>query len=106
MDPLTGQVFSSSAFKDMFYGLTYIQKKSNIKKIKKSTPILLISGKEDPVGNYGKMVLKTNKIFRQNNLNVKVNLYENQRHEILFDEKKSKVEKDIILFINGTLQNK
>ncbi|ATI73745.1 alpha/beta fold hydrolase [Mesoplasma florum] len=106
LDPLTGQVFSSSAFKDMFSGLTYIQKKSNIKKIKKTTPILLISGKEDPVGNYGKMVLKTNKIFRQNNLNVKVNLYENQRHEILFDEKKSKVEKDIILFINGTLQNK
>ncbi|ATZ21309.1 alpha/beta fold hydrolase [Mesoplasma tabanidae] len=104
-DPLTGQVFTSLAFKDMFSGLLYNQKKLNIKKIKTNIPIFLISGEDDPVGNYGKMVLKTYKEFKKSNLEVEVKLYKKQRHEIIFDEKRNEVENDILEFIDETLKN-
>lgn len=105
-DPLTGQVFSSSAFKDMFSGLLYNQKKKNIKKVNKNISILLISEKNDPVGNYGQMVKKTFKTFKNQNLSVQLKLYHNQRHEILFDNDKKMVEQDVINFINSVINIK
>ncbi|ASZ08756.1 lysophospholipase [Mesoplasma chauliocola] len=100
-DPLTGQIFTSAAFKDMFSGLIYNQKKSNLKRINKEKPIFLISGLDDSVGSYGKSVKKTNKMFEQQKLNVKMKLYEKQRHEILFDINKEKVEEDILKFLSS-----
>lgn len=105
-DPLTGQIFTSSAFKDMFGGLLYNQKAKNIKKVNKNLPILLVSGSDDPVDNYGKMVEKTYKKFKKQNLNVKLKLYDNERHEILFDNDKEIVQQDIINFINSIINTK
>ncbi|ATZ17708.1 alpha/beta fold hydrolase [Mesoplasma melaleucae] len=105
-DPLTGQIFTSSAFKDMFAGLLYNQKSKNIKKVNKNLPILLVSGSDDSVGNYGKMVEKTYKKFKKQNLNVKLKLYDNQRHEILFDNDKEIVEQDVIKFVNSIINTK
>ena len=50
-------------------------------------PILLISGKDDPFGDYGKGIRKLG------NSNVGINhitvqLYANRRHEILFEDEK------------------
>ncbi|QHX36976.1 alpha/beta fold hydrolase [Spiroplasma sp. BIUS-1] len=99
-DPLCGQVFTTSAFKDLFEGLIYIQKSKNIKKIRKDLPIILVSGTNDPVGGYGKTVKKTYKKFKKANLKVKIKLYESLRHEILFDIKKDLIFADTLRFLN------
>lgn len=102
-DKLCGQIFTSSAFKDMFSGILYNQSKNNIKKMDKEMPILLVAGDNDPVGNYGKGVVKTYKAFKNNKCNVQMKLYKNLRHEILFDISKGEVEADTLNFLNSCL---
>ncbi|AUB32052.1 alpha/beta fold hydrolase [Spiroplasma floricola] len=100
-DPLCGQIFTTSAFKDLFEGLIYIQNNKNIKKIRKDLPIILVSGSNDPVGNYSKSVKKTYKKFKKAKLNTKLKLYENLRHEILFDINKKEIFVDTLSFLNS-----
>jgi len=71
------------------------------KNIDKKLPVLIISGEDDPVGNYGRGVKKVFKKLRKEELlNVNMFLYENCRHEILNDSWKEETLKDIIDFVN------
>lgn len=99
-DPLCGQIFTSSAFRDMFEGIKFIQNKTNISKVSKNLPILLLSGKDDPVGNYTKSVNKTYKVFINNSLKVEMKLYDKMRHEILNEVNKEQVYEDINNFLS------
>lgn len=103
-DPLTGQVFSTSAFKDMFTGLMFIHKTKNIKKGPKDLPIFFISGEDDPVGNFGKGVKKVYKKFKKHHTNVSLKLYPHARHEILNEPIKDEVFQDILIFYNQALK--
>ena len=67
--------------------------------IKNKLPIFLISGADDPVGNYGKGVKEVYDKLKNLNKNVKMKLYENCRHEILNDTCKAEVMNDILEFI-------
>ncbi|ALD66796.1 lysophospholipase [Spiroplasma cantharicola] len=100
-DPLCGQVFTTSAFKDLFEGLLYIQNKKSISNMRKDLPIILVSGSNDPVGQYGKKVIKTYKKFKKAKLKVGLKIYENLRHEILFDIDKELVAQDTLKFLNA-----
>lgn len=99
-DPLSGQVFSTSAFKDMFEGLLFINNKKNIKQGPKDLPIFFISGENDPVGNFGKGVKKVYKLFKKHYTNLSFKLYRNARHEILNEAIKTDVYQDILVFYN------
>ena len=57
-DEHCGFIPTTQFFLDLFTGLGIIHKKSEIEKYRKSLPILLFSGADDPVGNYGKAVWK------------------------------------------------
>lgn len=101
-DPLTGQVFTTSAFGEMFYGLDYICHKKNIIKTRFDLPIFLIAGLNDPVGNLGKEVRKIAKKYRAYGLNdVRLKLYAGMRHEILNEIGKEQVYDDVLNFINN-----
>ncbi|QHX35718.1 lysophospholipase [Spiroplasma sp. TIUS-1] len=103
-DPLCGFTFTSSGFKDLFSGLIYNQTMSKIENMDKNLPIMLVAGKEDPVGSYGKTVTKTYKKFNNQGLNVDMKLYPGVRHEILFDITKDKVMEDAMAFINQAIE--
>lgn len=76
--------FTASAFKQFFETISYVQKKSNIDKIRKSLPILVVSGEEDPVGNYGKGVKKAHKALCKAGIwNVKLEIFPGARHELI-----------------------
>lgn len=105
-DPLSGQVFSTSAFKDMFTGLMFINDKKNIKKAPKDLPILFISGEDDPVGNYGKGVKKVYKLFKKHHTNLSFKLYPHARHEILNEAIKDEVYQDVLIFYNQVTDKK
>lgn len=104
-DPLAKQIFSTSAFKDLFTGLIYNSKLKNIKRMRKNLPILIVSGEDDRVGDNGKMPTKVQNKFASLNYNSNLILYPGVRHEVLNEKNHDVAEKDIINFIKTNLQN-
>ncbi len=77
-------LFTSNGFYQMFSAIEFVQKKKNINRIPKDLPILLVSGADDPVGNFGNGVKKVYKAFDQARVqDLTMTLYEGCRHEIL-----------------------
>ncbi len=96
-DTVCGFVPSVGLFADMLHGLKYIGSKKNIAKMRKNLPVLLISGTEDPVGDYGVGVIKVNKLFRDAGMyDVTLKLYEGARHEVLNETNKEDVWQDVL----------
>lgn len=65
----------------------------------KKIPMLLTSGEDDPVGDYGKGVVKVYELLKDQNADVSVKLYKNYRHEILNDSSYQAVISDIKDFL-------
>ena len=83
-DPMCGFMFTVNAYYHMFSGMIKMNLQEKESKLPKKLPILLISGQDDPVGNYGKSVKKVYKKYKECGMqDVKLRLYENDRHEIL-----------------------
>ena len=100
-DPLCGFPVKIGMFLDMFDGLSYIINKKNIRLADKDVPILLVSGRDDPVGDMGKGVTKAYEDFCDAGMqDVSMLLYDTCRHEILNDTCREKVEEDILLWLS------
>ena len=69
------------------------------KSVAKKMPILLISGEDDVVGDYGKAIVVVRDKLIQNGADVKMKLYPNNRHEILNDNAREECINDILYFI-------
>lgn len=63
--------------------------------------LFLIVGSEDPVGSNGKHVKSLHKLYLKNNVNSKLKIYENCRHELLNELNKDEVYKDVVNFFNS-----
>lgn len=88
--------FTINGYKTLFDSIGFIQKKSNIANIPKNLPILLIAGSEDPVGEYGEGVKKVYNNYKENGIeDIRIKLYENDRHEVLNELDKEDVYNDI-----------
>ena len=62
----------------------------------KDLPVFLISGDQDPVGNFGKGVRRVSQLFKENGMeNVEFRLYKDDRHELLNELDKEQVYGDI-----------
>lgn len=67
-------------------------------------PILLISGNDDPFGEYGKGIRKLAKIYRQANLKqVSVKIYYHRRHEVLFEQGYERIWQDLLKWIKSNI---
>lgn len=83
-DPMCGFVSTNQFFVDLFSGMALISKMSEVNKIRKNLPVLLISGADDPVGDKGKGVFAAAKQFKKAGMtDVAVYLAEGGRHELL-----------------------
>ena len=66
----------------------------------KSLPVLLISGSDDPVGDYGKGVDKVEQMFISQELKrVDKIIYPEARHELINEINKQEVYKDLLNWI-------
>lgn len=97
-DELCGFVCTASFFVDMLDGINRNAKKSNVKRVPSDLPMYIFSGTMDPVGNYGRDVVGTYKLYKDlaGLENVKLKLYENGRHEMLNEVNKNEVYKDVL----------
>ena len=101
MDNWCGFPLTNSFYCSMLEGLSKIHKSSNMKKIPASLPLLFIWGSDDPVGSYGKTIRQLIEIYKANGLQkIEQKEYEGDRHEILNENDKEKVENDIIEWIS------
>ncbi len=104
-DPYCMQIFSNQFFTDLAYGILNVNKSQRIALMDPNTPILLLSGKMDPVGNYGKGILNVAKKFKTKKINkVTVKFFEEGRHEMLNELNKDEVYNYIYHWIHNTLK--
>ncbi|GAA0122543.1 MAG: alpha/beta hydrolase [Clostridium argentinense] len=100
-DKLCGSIHSTSYFYYLLKGLKKNYKYKNLNNIPKNLPILLASGKSDPVGMMGQGVKNLQNSLRNAGVKkVDMILYDNARHEILNEINKEEVYSDMINFLN------
>lgn len=90
-DPWCGFICTSSFYSDLITGIFMANDINLARQIKKDHPLLLISGSDDPVGNFGKGVKKVKAFYEKAGLEkVDLKLVENARHELLNELDKEK----------------
>ncbi|OJG45213.1 hypothetical protein RV04_GL002261 [Enterococcus hermanniensis] len=95
-DKHCGFLFTLSGYQELFSLIISAQDNHLMTTIPTELPLLFLSGKEDPVGEYGKGVMKAASSYRKAGVeNVTVRLYENARHELLNEAQKEDVFRDI-----------
>lgn len=99
-DELCGDSISSGLFYEMINAMIYTGNKKNIAKMDMDIPILLLSGKDDPVGDFGKGIDMVYKLFDKAGVkSIEKKLYQGMRHDILREKDKENVYNDIINWI-------
>lgn len=99
-DPLCGFLFTVNGFQTLFELIYRVQKKANLRRMPKDLPILMVAGKDDPVGDYGKGVKKAYKSIKQAGIiNIQWKLYNTDRHELMNESDRKKVMEDIYHWI-------
>ncbi|WP_418463428.1 alpha/beta fold hydrolase [Frisingicoccus sp.] len=106
-EPRCQFIFTLNAYHEMFKGLEFIAKKSNLKKMPKQLPVLFVSGGEDPVGNSGQGVQKAYDMFVLAGMdNMDITFYEGARHEILNETNRQEVYDDLYDWLNKEISLK
>jgi len=104
-DPRCTFIFTVNGYYGLFSTVRYANQMKYIRRIRKNLPVFFIAGKEDPVGNFGEGVKKAYAQYRQAGIrDVKMKLYENDRHEILQETDREQVFEDIYQWCKKRMQ--
>ncbi len=93
--------FTVSAMGDLIRMMKDCNRAAWFKRLPKDLPILLVSGADDPVGDYGKGVKQVHTSLETQGMNATCILYEGARHEILNDRTYETVKNDMLHFIES-----
>ena len=100
--PLCGFDATASLLNDMLGGIAYISNTKNVARMKKDVPVMFVSGDCDPVGDYGKGVIRAYKSFLKAGMtDVTMKIYHNARHEVLNEINNDEVYQDILCWLNA-----
>ncbi len=95
-DENCGFVFTVNGFKTLFALIAGAHKQENLDKIPKELPLYIASGGKDPVGDYGRGVKKVYEFYEEAGIkDITLQLYPEDRHEILHEPDREKVMTDI-----------
>jgi alpha-beta hydrolase superfamily lysophospholipase len=100
-DPLCGNVHTAGFYSEFFKNLDRILHHPDYKMLKKELPLLIFSGSQDPVGDYGKGVLLSEAHYASIGLNTTLKLYEGGRHEMLNAPNRQEVYQDVLKWIEN-----
>lgn len=91
-DPLCGGVFTTNFFHELLKGFSGLYKKEKTAGIPKKLPVCIFSGDNDPVGGYGKRVLKLHRLYAGLGLeDLTLKLFKDGRHEMLNETNRGEV---------------
>ncbi len=103
-DPLCGYSYSSRFYYQFFKGIVDVNKSVTMYETK-DIPLLFISGKKDPVGEFGDGVKKTRELYSGHGLlDLTTELVDDARHEVLNEKNKATTYKYIIEWIEKSLE--
>ena len=106
-DPDCGFITSADLTRDMLMGIKYISSSKNLERMNKDLPVFFVSGDADPVGEYGKGVLRVYNGFLKAGLSdVTLKLYHESRHEILNEMNKEEVYSDILSWLQAKCRSR
>ncbi len=103
-DKKCGFVFTLNGFENLAKVLWYVNNDKWFTTYPKHLPTYLIAGSGDPVGNYGKGVLKVFNKLTLNDCSVEMKIYREARHELLNETNKQEVFDDILDFFESIMQ--
>jgi alpha-beta hydrolase superfamily lysophospholipase len=88
----------------MFEGMLYMSDSYNLLMMKKDTPVLFISGDDDPVGEYGEGVLRAYGAFKNAGMTAaKIILYPGAKHELICETNKLEIMNDVLNWIESNI---
>ena len=100
-DPMCGAVPSVGLIYDVLCGMEYVSLQKNRNRMRRSVPVIFISGDCDPFGENGKGVIRAYKGFLKAGLtDVTLKLYHGGRHEILNETNREEVYLDLLGWLN------
>lgn len=106
-DPLCGESPSTGLFREMLWGIAYISRPSNLRRMNANTPILFLSGALDPVGDSGKGVRRAFHSFQRAGVrDVSMKLYPGLRHEIFNEACRESIYNDLYQWLCRYLPEK
>lgn len=95
-DPYCGFLFTACGYKDLMDLIVVINRSDWYTSVPQNLPVYLISGEDDPVGNYGKGVKQVyHNLIDTKHTDVSMKLFSGDRHEILNEKDRSDVYKTI-----------
>lgn len=101
-DHMSGFTFTARGYYDLFDILGRVSSMKWAESIDPELPIFVISGREDPVGDYGRGVLKVCEMLHAAGArNMMYKIYPKSRHEILNDVEQEQVYADLYGWISG-----
>lgn len=104
-DPWDSFRFTNNAYYYMLEGVGVAHDTEKMAKIPEGLPLLITSGAEDPIGNYGEGVRKTYVVYTENSKSdTDIKLYIGDRHEILNETDRDQVFADMLEFLNESLE--
>ena len=93
-------MFTLGAYYQMFEGMKVLTKSESMERIPKGLPMLFVSGKDDPVGGFGKGVEKVFAKYKEAGMQkLSLRFYEGDRHEILNETDREQVYEDLFQWI-------
>ncbi|WP_028505875.1 alpha/beta hydrolase [Ruminococcus sp. FC2018] len=103
-DKRCGFTFTINGFENLIKMIWYVSNDKWYSSYPKDLPTYLISGSADPVGNYGKGVLKVFNNLNLYNCNVEMKIYKDARHELLNEINKDEVYSDVLDFFETVME--
>lgn len=92
--------FTLNGYYHMFKGIEYAN--THVNDVPIYLPILFVSGKDDPVGNFGLGVKKVYDSFKKAGIDdVSLRLYENDRHELLNETNHDQIDFDLLEWLHA-----
>ncbi len=100
-DKRCGFLFTLNGFENLAKVLWYVSNDKWYETYPKYLPTYLIAGAQDPVGDYGRGVLKVFNKLNLNNCNVEMKIFKDARHELLNELNRQEVYEDVLDFIES-----
>ena len=95
-DPHTSFIFTAAGYADLFKVIGLSNSSAHFKAFPKKLPTLVVSGDDDPVGDYGKGVRFVHESLEKAGVeNLKLKLYPGARHELFNETNRDEVFADL-----------
>ena len=103
-DPYASYTFTVSGYRELFRALGACSSREHFASFPRRLPTLVISGKDDPVGNYGKGVRWVYESLKRRGVkNLTLKLYEGARHELFNEREREKIVNEMAEWIGETI---